>query len=65
MEDCSWSKQDSWDIEFLPICLNIAADNAPSELYCGNVGESLCFLQATRARVRMTSVGFFVSPVVA
>lgn len=42
-EDCSWSRQGSWDIEFLLICLNIAADAAQSELQCGNVGDSQCF----------------------
>lgn len=34
------SKQRSWDIEFLPICLNIAADGPQRELQCANVEDS-------------------------
>lgn len=49
-EDSSWSKQGSWDIEFLPICLNIAVDSSLSELQLESVEDSLRFLQTTRAR---------------
>lgn len=54
------SKQGSWDIEFLPICLNIAADGAQRELQCANVEDSLpVFLQRPE---RECLVWAFLSP---